>query len=274
MIRRSVHLLTALLAAALLVAEGGASVAAEPRTRSFKLVKPPTLGVKRRITVTNTRTAIPPSRRSRRAAQHGWFWRDAGATMRAADPARFESLAGVAGARLGGRDRRALLETVSDRWREEIAAAARNANISEAFLLAVIAAESAGDPRAVSPAGAQGLGQLMPDTAKRFDVENPFEPAENLRGAADYLSTLLELFEEDGLLALAGYNAGENAVIRHKGVPPYAETRDYVPIVLGYFSEARSLCRVPPASPRALCEMEGAEAPAAPVPVSRPESPR
>lgn len=255
MIRSPFRLLAALLAAALILGLAPADGAAETRGRSFKLVKPPQLGVKRRLTITNTLTPLPPQRGRRRAAQHGWFWRSASTGIGAADPARFATLAGVAGARLGGENRRRLVETVSDTWGAEIAAAAQGAGVSEALLIAVIAAESAGDPRAVSPAGAQGLAQLMPDTAKRFSVADPFEPAENLRGSADYLSTLLKMFDEDALLALAGYNAGENAVIRHQGVPPYAETRDYVPIVLGFYNQARDLCAAAPDSPRAPCEI-------------------
>lgn len=255
MIRRRFRLLSALLAAALAFGHAPAGEAAETRGRSFKLVKPPTLGVKRRLTITNTLSPLPPQRGRRRAARHGWFWRSASTGIGAADPARFATLAGLAGARLGGETPRKLVERVNETWGAEIAAAARGAGVSEALLIAVIAAESAGDPQAVSPAGAQGLAQLMPDTAKRFSVADPFEPAENLRGSADYLSSLLKMFDEDALLALAGYNAGENAVIRHQGVPPYAETRDYVPIVLGFFNEARDLCEIAPTDARAPCEI-------------------
>ncbi|QIE57229.1 lytic transglycosylase domain-containing protein [Pikeienuella piscinae] len=241
------------LAASLLAVSAPPTVdAAEVRTRSFKLVKPPKLGVRRRLTITTTRSVTPPGA-IRRVARHGWFWRQASADLKAADPARLVPLAATAGGRLGGLSRRALVEEVSETWRAEIAAAAQGAQISEALLIAVIAAESGGDPRAVSPAGALGLGQLMPATARRFAVSDPFAPGDNLRGAADYLSTLLTMFDGDGLLALAGYNAGENAVLRHKGVPPYPETRDYVPIVLSYYNEARTLCLMAPTDPRAPC---------------------
>jgi hypothetical protein len=96
------------------------------------------------------------------------------------------------------------------------------------LVLAVIAVESNFQAAAVSPKNAQGLMQLIPDTAKRFGVQDPFNPSENIRGGMLYLRWLLKTFNGNLSLALAGYNAGENAVERHKGVPPYNETRQYV----------------------------------------------
>lgn len=253
MIRKPAIFALGALLALLVAAPPGGVDAQERRTRTFKLVKPPQLGVKRRLTIATTHSALPPSRSAARLARHGWFWRQASAALGAADPERFAPLAAVAAGKLNGKAQRALVSSIRETWRDEIATAARAAGVSEALLLAVIAAESAGDPRAVSPAGAQGLGQLTPDTAKRFEVEDPFEPAQNLRGAATYLSALLAMFDEDALLALAGYNAGENAVLRHRGVPPYAETRDYVPIVLSFYHEAQSLCHPEEPGPRAPC---------------------
>ena len=95
-------------------------------------------------------------------------------------------------------------------------------------VLAVIAQESNFDPLAVSPKNAQGLMQLIPDTARRFGVRNITDPAQNIRGGMAYLRWLLAYFEGDLALALAAYNAGERAVERYRGVPPYAETRLYV----------------------------------------------
>jgi soluble lytic murein transglycosylase-like protein len=101
------------------------------------------------------------------------------------------------------------------------------------LLHAVIAVESAYDAAAVSAKGAQGLMQLMPATARRFGVLDPLDPRENVRGGARYLKWLLERFGGDLQLALAGYNAGEDAVVRAGyRVPPYAETQRYVPRVL------------------------------------------
>jgi hypothetical protein len=106
---------------------------------------------------------------------------------------------------------------------------------------AVISAESGFNPNAVSPAGAQGLMQLMPATAKRFGVNNSFDPIANMHGGARYLRWLLNLFKNNVSLALAGYNAGENAVIKYGyKIPPYKETQTYVPRVLRFYQHYRS----------------------------------
>lgn len=102
---------------------------------------------------------------------------------------------------------------------------------------AVMATESAFNPFAVSHAGAIGLMQLMPDTARRFEVDDIFDPRQNVLAGCRYLSFLLARFEGDIDLALAGYNAGENAVTRHGGVPPYRETRNYVRKVRRYLRQ-------------------------------------
>ena len=96
------------------------------------------------------------------------------------------------------------------------------------LVLAVIEAESNFNPNALSPKNAQGLMQLIPATAVRFGVENVWDPEQNLRGGMAYLRWLLDQFDGDIELALAGYNAGEQAVHRYGGIPPYHETRDYV----------------------------------------------
>jgi soluble lytic murein transglycosylase-like protein len=96
------------------------------------------------------------------------------------------------------------------------------------LVLAVIEAESNFNPRARSPKNAQGLMQLIPATAERFGVRNPWDPEQNMRGGMAYLRWLLRYFDGDVRLALAGYNAGEGAVNKYGGVPPFAETRAYV----------------------------------------------
>lgn len=111
--------------------------------------------------------------------------------------------------------------------------AARTYQVDAALLHAVISAESGYNPAAVSHKGAAGLMQLMPETARRYGVTNSFDPAQNVRGGAKYLSYLLQLFDNNSELAVAAYNAGENAVIRHGyRIPPYRETLSYVPKVL------------------------------------------
>jgi len=101
--------------------------------------------------------------------------------------------------------------------------------------LAIARAESNLDHRAVSPKNAQGLMQLIPDTAARFGVRNTFDPEQNVRGGLAYLRWLLERFNGDVALASAAYNAGEGAVDRHGGVPPYNETRTYVQRILHFY---------------------------------------
>jgi soluble lytic murein transglycosylase-like protein len=108
--------------------------------------------------------------------------------------------------------------------------------VDAALLHAVISVESGYNPRAVSKAGAAGLMQLMPATARRFGVADVFDPSDNVRGGARYLAELLNLFGNDLQLALAAYNAGENAVLRYgKRIPPYPETVAYVPKVVDYY---------------------------------------
>lgn len=109
-----------------------------------------------------------------------------------------------------------------------ISRAARRHRLDVALLVAVVSAESAFDPAAVSPKGAMGLMQLMPDTAARFGVERPFDPRENLDGGAAYLRQLLDRFGGDLKLALAAYNAGEGRIDDYQGMPPFSETVSYV----------------------------------------------
>jgi hypothetical protein len=111
---------------------------------------------------------------------------------------------------------------------------ARSYRVPPALVKAVVAAESAFDPRAVSRKGAKGLMQLMPQTATALGVEHPYEPASNLRGGTEYLRAMLDRYG-DISRALAAYNAGPTAVDRYGGVPPYPETRDYVDRVLNYY---------------------------------------
>jgi soluble lytic murein transglycosylase-like protein len=118
--------------------------------------------------------------------------------------------------------------SVASRIVETVDRIARQNQLSPRLVHSVIQAESNYDPNAVSPKGAQGLMQLIPATARRFGVANVFDPADNIQGGARYLKHLLELYKGDETLALAAYNAGEGAVSRYGGVPPFPETQGYV----------------------------------------------
>jgi hypothetical protein len=127
-------------------------------------------------------------------------------------------------------------------YASEIAAAAARNGVEEALVRAVIHAESAFNPNAVSRAGAQGLMQLMPATARRYAVRDAFDPGQNIRGGTLYLRDLLDMFDNDIELAVAAYNAGENAVIRHgRRIPPYRETQAYVPKVMNLYNKFAAL---------------------------------
>jgi hypothetical protein len=106
--------------------------------------------------------------------------------------------------------------------------AGEKSGIDPRFIHAVIKQESRYNPKAVSGVGAQGLMQMMPATAKRFGLKNPFDPAANVEAGTKYLKFLLKRFNGDVSLALAGYNAGEASVDKYNGVPPYGETQNYV----------------------------------------------
>jgi len=122
------------------------------------------------------------------------------------------------------------------RYAQEILTAARLTQVPIALLQAVIQIESAYNPKALSPKGAQGLMQLMPGTAKRYGVKDSYDPASNIQGGAQYLRDLLDLFKGDVSLALAAYNAGEGAVLKYgKKIPPYRETQAYVKKVLAAY---------------------------------------
>ena len=120
-------------------------------------------------------------------------------------------------------------------FQQQIADVSMRQGVDARLVEAVIATESAFDPRALSTKGAQGLMQLMPDTADRFGVANPWDPEQNIAGGTAYLRWLIEEFNGDQRRVLAAYNAGEGAVTRYGGVPPYPETRGYVDRVLAYY---------------------------------------
>jgi len=124
-------------------------------------------------------------------------------------------------------------------YQEIIREYARAYRLEEALVKAVIKAESNYNPQSLSSKGAQGLMQLIPETARLMKVSDPFDPAENIRGGSNYLRLMLDQFSGNLDLALAAYNAGPNAVQRHGGIPPYTETRQYVQRVRQYLDQYR-----------------------------------
>ncbi len=224
---------------------------------TFKRVSPPKKGERPKIPQIEPQAqpavAAKPEAADAPAAprpRYDWFWQAVSPGREGAGPARLDPALnslnnppegqGVAAPRLSDLLRIAreqqvplLLNTVGT-------------GVSPALALAVISVESGGRVDAVSSAGAQGLMQLIPATATRFGVADSLDPQDNIKGGVAYLDWLLKEFDGDAILALAAYNAGENAVKKHDGVPPYAETRDYVPKVLAAFAVARALCKTPP----------------------------
>jgi soluble lytic murein transglycosylase-like protein len=134
------------------------------------------------------------------------------------------------------------LNALPEALRAHILEASAASNLPAALIYAVIAVESNSNTFAVSSKGAQGLMQLMPATAKRFGGTNTFDPRDNILTGSRYLRWLLDTFNQNIELAVAGYNAGENAVIKagHK-IPPYSETQKYVPKVLARYEQASKL---------------------------------
>ena len=228
-----------------------------------KRVKPPAKGTRKRITVQIDPAAQAPVKAAAvapvspdtpapriEAGRYGWFWDEVSPALAAQSPARLEQALrriskppqgqGVATPRLTE------LQKIVAEQGIEILRATVGTEVSPALVLAVIAVESGGRADAVSTAGAQGLMQLMPATASRFGVADSLNGAQNIKGGVAFLDLLLKKFDRDPILVLAGYNAGENSIGQNDGVPPYAETRDYVPKVLAAYSVARALCQTPP----------------------------
>jgi Transglycosylase SLT domain len=152
-----------------------------------------------------------------------------------------------------------------------IRSAAIRHGVDERLVSAIVLVESAGNPRAVSPKGALGLMQLMPQLATQLEVHDPFDPAENVVAGVRHLQRLLTQFPGRLDLALAAYNAGEQAVRASRGVPPYPETRRYVEAVLRRYGEAGASEAGPPRAdaPRAVTRPAPA-GPARETPAPRP----
>jgi len=204
-----------------------------------------------------TAVAMPPSGGpAREGAGQEWFWTSvspaigaqAGRFLKAAQiAARPPSESGVRAPSLKH------LQRIAQTYGDDILRHSVGTRVSPALVLALISVESAGKVDALSHAGAQGLMQLIPATAERFGVRDVGDPGQNIRGGVAYLDWLMKEFGNDPVLALAGYNAGEGAVKHHEGVPPYKETRAYVPKVLAAWNVARLMCTTPPTMPGDGC---------------------
>jgi hypothetical protein len=131
-------------------------------------------------------------------------------------------------------------------YAREIREAAERYGVAVDLIKAVIRVESGFNSRAISSKGARGLMQLMPGTASMLGVRDSFDPRQNIDGGVRHLRGLIDRFNSDLKLALAAYNAGEQAVMTHGGIPPYRETRDYVTRILGLFSPTSALAQPAP----------------------------
>lgn len=189
--------------------------------------------------------AVPGESGPAPASSYAWYW-DTVPTGIGAAADRFDlALATLSQGPDGtvvGAPRLQRMQEVADQYGKDILRATLDTNVSPALVLAVIGIESAGQPDAVSSAGAVGLMQLIPATAERFGVTDSTDPVQNIKGGVAYLDWLLKEFNNDPVMVLAAYNAGEGAVVANNGVPPYAETRDYVPKVLAAWQVAQGLC--------------------------------
>jgi len=191
--------------------------------------------------------AVPTAARVPAKSGWEWFWTGVSPALDAAGPANVATAIRALDTAEGlPEPRLQTLQNITKAYGRHILSATVGTDVSPALALAVISVESSGLASSESRKGAQGLMQLIPDTAARFGVTDATDPAQNIKGGVAYLEWLLEKFDGDPILALAGYNAGEGAVLQHGGVPPYAETRAYVPKVLAAWRVARGLCQTRP----------------------------
>ncbi|WP_082626483.1 lytic transglycosylase domain-containing protein [Tritonibacter multivorans] len=180
-------------------------------------------------------------------ARFAWFWEEVSPALEAASAGRLETALEVIAAHPEvTAPRLQQMQDIVNAYGIDILTGTLGTQVSPAWVLAVIAVESSGRADAVSSAGAQGLMQLMPETAVEHGVTDPFTPKDNIAGGVRFIDQLMALYGGDPMLVAAAYNAGPGAVRDHDGVPPYTETRDYVPKVLAAYQMARSLCRTPP----------------------------
>lgn len=209
---------------------------------------PPKPGEKINEDVVGEEAATAPGKSP--SSSYDWYWDLISPNLAESRSGRMETavaaLRGGPGGATVKAPRLATLQKIADTHGADILKATVGTGVSPALVLAVIGIESSGRTAAVSHAGATGLMQLMPATAERFGVTDRTNAAQNISGGVAYLDWLLDHFDRDPVLALAGYNAGENAVRNNGGVPPYAETRDYVPKVVAAWNVAKGLCLTQP----------------------------
>ncbi len=183
------------------------------------------------------------------ASRYGWFW-DIVPPARDSVSGRYTLAMATLSQGPGGKSvaapRLQQMQTLASNYGTEILKATIGTEVSPALVLAVIGIESAGKVDALSSAGAQGLMQLIPATAERFGVTDSKDATQNIKGGVAYLNWLMKRFDHDPLMVIAAYNAGEGAIDANSGVPPFAETRDYVPKVLAAWQVAQGLCASPP----------------------------
>lgn len=178
---------------------------------------------------------------------YDWFWAEISPSLSASVPGRLDSaMRHLINGPAVPAPRLEALQAILAAHNSDILIATIGTKVSPALVLAMISIESSGRVDAVSSAGAAGLMQLMPDTAARFGVQDSTDAAQNIKGGVAYLDWLMKEFEADPILVLAAYNAGEGSVRRYEGVPPFSETRGYVPKVLAAWAVARALCKTPP----------------------------
>ena len=252
------------------------AVAEAPPTQqnfTFKRVKVPGAGVTKRITVQidpaeqaralaalpkvdahpvpseETPTAVSPDLPAPAPSSYAWYWDTVPTAIEATD-GRFSLAMATLSQGPGGKSvaapRLQHMQEIAESYGTQILTATIGTNVSPALVLAVIGIESAGKTDALSSAGAQGLMQLIPATAERFGVTDSTDATQNIKGGVAYLDWLMKHFNGDPLMVLAAYNAGEGAVDANAGIPPFPETRDYVPKVLAAWQVAQGLCLSPP----------------------------
>lgn len=223
-----------------------------------KRIRPPQPGTSKRITVQIDPSQVPPppavvAQEDGSLAvvapetRYGWFWEAVGSDLDNASPGRLADGLAVLEARPDiPQPRLQDLQSVIQAYGIPLLTQTAGTEVSPALALAVLMVESGGKADAISRVGAEGLMQLMPGTAEQFGVSDSFDPVQNITGGVRFLDALMREFSGDPMLVLAGYNAGAGAVKEHRGVPPFAETLDYVPKVLAAYQVVRNLCVTPP----------------------------